>query len=77
MANVPNLKAKDFLKYLIKYGCIETRTRGSHHQIIYPLKGTHSTISVHGSGDYGIIMFREVLKDLNIDKEDFIKFINK
>jgi predicted RNA binding protein YcfA (HicA-like mRNA interferase family) len=76
MASVPNLKSKDFLKYLIKYGCIETRIKSSHHQIIYPTNNTHSTVSFHCSEDLGVIMFRAILKDLKIDIHNFIEFIN-
>lgn len=33
MPKIPRIKAKDFLKYLIKYDCTEISITGSHHKV--------------------------------------------
>ena len=72
MPKIPIMKPKDFLKYLSKYGCEIINVKGSHHKIIY--KNKTSIVAVHNK-DYDRGSFSGVLKQLKIDINEFIKFI--
>jgi predicted RNA binding protein YcfA (HicA-like mRNA interferase family) len=74
MPKIPMILAKDFLKYLIRFGAIEIGVKGSHHKVIY--KEKTSTVALHNKiFDRG--SFSGVLKQLNIDINEFIDFIEK
>ena len=77
MPRIPIIKAKDFLKILIKYGCEEINIRSSHHKIFYPKTNRTSIVSIHGSYDLEKGAFASTLNQLDIDIEDFLKFIEK
>ena len=75
MPKIPIIKAKDFIKFLDKYGCEEISVRGSHHKIYNPVNSRTSVIAIHGSQDLDKGSFSGILKQLGIDIDDFIKFI--
>lgn len=77
MPKFSNIKGKEFIKYLIKYGCVEDRCKASHHFIKYPLKNTNTTVAYHGSKDMSSDMIKVSLKDLQIDVDEFFNFINE
>jgi len=74
MPKIPTIKAKDFLKYLIKYGCTELTTHGSHHKVKY--KNKISIVAIHNK-DYAKGSFSGILSQLEINIDDFIEFIEK
>ena len=75
MAKFPTLKAKVFLKYLIKYGAIEVSIKGSHHKITY--NGITTVIPIHGNSDIDRKFAMNILGQVAIDIDDFLNFINK
>jgi len=76
MPKIPIIKAKDFYKYLIKYGCIEVGVRGSHHKICNPKNNKISMVAIHSGNDFSRGSFSDVLSQLEIDIDEFINFIN-
>ena len=76
MPKIPIIKAKDFYNYLVKYGCIEVSVRSSHHKIHNPKNGKTSVVAIHSGKDVERGSFSGVLRQLGIDVEEFIKFIN-
>jgi len=74
MPKIPMIKAKELLRYLLKYGCIEKRVNGSHHILQYNNKIT--VLAVHNE-DNKRGTFSGILKQLEIDINDFIEFIDK
>lgn len=77
MPKIPIIKAKDFFKYITKFNCTEISVRGSHHKIRNNINGKISIIAIHSNEDLYPSMFQAVLKQLGIDINDFIDFINK
>jgi len=51
--------------------------RGSHHKILNKINSKTSIVPVHGSNDLKKGLFAKILKDLDVDIDKFIKFINK
>ncbi|MCL2494043.1 MAG: type II toxin-antitoxin system HicA family toxin [Oscillospiraceae bacterium] len=75
MPKMPVLRAKDFLAWLLKYGCEEIRVRGSHHQIFNPDTGRISTVAIHGGLDVKRGDIAGTLRQLGIDVDEFLAFI--
>ena len=77
MPKIPIIKAKDFFKYIKKINCTEISIRGSHHKIKNNANGKISVVAIHSNEDLYPSMFQVILRQLNIDINDFIDFINK
>ena len=75
MPNIPIVKAKDFYKYLIKYGCEPVSVKSSHFKLNNPKTGAVATVPIHSGKDLNKNLFVPILKQLNIDVEDFLEFI--
>ena len=75
MPKIPIIKAKDFRSFLIKYGCVEVSVRSSHHKITNPATGMTSIIAIHSNKDLDKGAFSSSLKQLGIDVDKFIEFI--
>lgn len=77
MPKIPRIKAKDFFKYLKKYNCTEQTIRGSHHKIKNNINNKISVIAIHSNEDITPGLFTAILKQLEINSKDFIKFIEE
>lgn len=77
MPKLPIVKAKDFFKYITKFNCTEISIRGSHHKIRNNSNGKISVIAMHSNEDLYPSMFQAILKQLEINVEEFIKFIEE
>lgn len=77
MPRIPRIKAKDFFKYLKKYGCTNTTIKGSHHKVVNNKNNKTSIVAIHDGDILLPSMFEVILKQLDIDRNDFIKFIEK
>jgi len=77
MSKIPIIKAKDFYKLLIKYGCIATSIKGSHHKLYNPRTNKTSIITIHSNKDVSNGAFLSALNQLAIEKDDFLNFMNK
>ena len=75
MPIIPIIKAKNFLDFLLKYGCDEISIRGSHHKVYNPKTDETSVVAVHGSHDFEKGAFAKTLKQLGIDVDDFLDFM--
>ena len=76
MPRIPVIKAKDFYQFLIKYGCVAISIRGSHHKIQNPKTSKISVVTIHGGKDFDKGAFSSVLSQLEIDVDEFLKFIS-
>ena len=72
MGNVPVLKARDVVKILERFGFVEVRQRGSHKQFRHD-DGRATTIPIHSGRDISPILLRQILKDIGVTIEDFLK----
>ena len=77
MPKIPRIKAKDFFKYLLKYGCTEVSINGSHHKIRNNKNNKISVIAIHSNEILYPGMFSEILQQLDINIEEFINFMQK
>jgi len=75
MPKIPVVKSKDFLKYLLKYNCKLVGIKGSHHKVLNENNNKISIVPVHGNKDLPTGLFAKVLKDLKIDIESFLDFM--
>ena len=75
MPKIPIIKAKDFRKYLLRYGCEAVNSRGSHFKVYNPKTNRTSTIAIHSGNDVDRGSFSGVLSQLGIDINDFIDSI--
>jgi predicted RNA binding protein YcfA (HicA-like mRNA interferase family) len=74
MTNLPALSGKDLIKFLKKQGFVAIRTKGSHHFLQHS-DGRSTTVPTHSNETIGTGLLLKILKDCEIDKNDFIKMI--
>ena len=72
MGNVPVFKAKDVVKILESLGFVEVRQRGSHKQFRHN-DGRGTTIPIHFGRDISPILMRQILKDIGLTIEEFLR----
>ena len=72
MGNIPVLKVKQVIKILENIGFIEVRQRGSHKQFRNS-DGRATTVPVHPGRDISPILLRQILKDIALTIEEFLK----
>lgn len=71
---MPVLKAKDLIRILKNLGFFELRTRGSHVFFKHS-DGRTTLVPKHGSEDIGRGLLRQILREINISPEEFIKLL--
>ena len=74
MSNLPAVSGKGLLKFLQEQGFTVIRTRGSHHFLRHT-DGRVTTVPTHSNESIGTGLLLKILKDCDIDKEDFMKMI--
>ena len=72
MAKLP--KAREVIRVIQKLGFYFSRQKGSH-AIYYHDNGRRITVTVHGGEDLGPAIFKQILKDAEITKEEFWKIL--
>lgn len=77
MPKTPRIRAKDFFRYLQNFDCTATTVNGSHHKIINNKNNKNSVVAIHTNEILAPGLFLKILKQLDIDKNEFIDFINK
>ena len=75
MPDIPMMRSKDFLKCLLKFGCEDIHVRGSHHKVRYTETGLVSVVAVHGGTDVKRGDIAGTLRQLGIDVDEFLEFI--
>ncbi len=77
MPEIPVISAKHFLKTLLLIGCEEVSIKGSHHKVRNILNGKITVVPVHSNVDLKKGLFSKILKQLDIDIEEFIKVLSR
>lgn len=77
MPKIPRIKAKDFFKYLKKFDCVEISIHGSHHKVRNNRNNKISVVAIHTNEIISPGMFSAILKQLDIDINEFINDIAK
>ena len=72
MGVLPVLKPHEAVRILEQLGFTQVRQRGSHRQFRHP-DGRQTTVPDHGSRDLSPIILRQIIKDIGIRAEEFIR----
>jgi predicted RNA binding protein YcfA (HicA-like mRNA interferase family) len=72
MARLPVLKPREVVRVLEKMGFVEVRQRGSHKQYRHA-DGRCTTVPFHGSRDVSPLLLRQILKDIRVTPEKFLR----
>ncbi len=72
MGNFPTLKPREVLTILKKLGFSEVRQRGSHKQYRHS-DGRCTTVPFHQGRDISPILLRQIIKDIGLTVDEFIK----
>ena len=72
MPKLPNLKGRDVIKILSRYGFNLIRVKGSHHFLRHP-DGRCTVVPVHAGELIGPGLLLKILRDTELDKNDLKK----
>lgn len=73
MSKFPSITARQFIKVLHKIGFQENRQKGSHLILVNPKTDQIVTVPIHQGKDLSKGLILGVLKDIKIDKDEFLK----
>ncbi len=71
---LPLLEAKELIKILNKMGFEVVRQRGSHAYLKHK-DGRCAVVPVHPGREIGKGLFKKILNEIEISREEFLKFI--
>lgn len=75
MSRLPQIKARNLVKVVLKLG-FKFRDQSGSHAIYVHTDGRKTTISIYPSDTIGIGLLTKIIKkDLQITKEEFVKFL--
>ena len=72
MTRLPQLTARDLVRFLNSQGFVEDRQSGSHLTLWHESLQTAVTIPIH-SGDVGRGLATKILKDAGFTVEDYLR----
>ena len=70
MTTLPSLTGKELLVVLKKAGFVVLRVKGSHHFIQHD-DGRSTVVPVHSGETIGPGLFAKILRDCDLDREQF------
>jgi predicted RNA binding protein YcfA (HicA-like mRNA interferase family) len=70
MSKLPSLTGKEVIAALGKAGFEVARVRGSHHILIHS-NGRRTVVPVHSGETIGTGLLTQILRDCQLDREDF------
>ena len=73
MTRMPQVTARDLVRFLKAQGFEEQRQAGSHLTLWHPSRRTAVTVPVHTSADIGRGLAVRILKDAGFSVEDFVR----
>lgn len=74
MPRTPRLRGKEVVRALEKAGFTVTRTRGSHQFLKHP-DGRTTVVPVHSGETIGPGLFSKILRDTQLELEEFQKYL--
>lgn len=72
MTRLPQLKARNLIRFLKAQGFIESRQSGSHLTLWHPKKKISVTVPVHTGCDIGRGLAIRILKDAGFTAGDYL-----
>ncbi|MGB3422116.1 MAG: type II toxin-antitoxin system HicA family toxin [Dolichospermum sp.] len=76
MSNLPSIKAKDFIRVIENLGFYFDRQKGSH-AIYKNTNGLRVVVPIHQGKDIKPGTLMGMIQDIGIDKETFLKLVQK
>ncbi len=76
MSKLPVVSAKELENLLLKLGFEITRQKGSHRFYKHP-DGRYTTIPHHPGEDISRPLIRAILREIEIDVEEYIRLLNE
>lgn len=73
MARLPQVTAREMIRFLTQQGYVETRRSGSHATLWNENRGVAVTVPVHKGCDLGRGLAARILKDAGFSVEEFLK----
>ena len=73
MSQLPVLSSREVIAILGKMGFEEVRQRGSHKQFRHS-DGRRTTVPVHGGRDIAPLLLRQIIKDIQVTPEEFLRY---
>ncbi len=74
MSNIPEITGKRMISALKKAGFTVARIKGSHHFLIHS-DGRRTIIPVHGNETIGKGLFAKILKDCELNIDEFLDLL--
>ncbi len=71
---LPQLKAREVIKFLKKMGFCEVRRKGSHRFFKHS-DGRFTVVAVHGGEDINRSLLMQILKEIEVTPEEFSKYL--
>lgn len=71
---LPLLSSQELIKILKKMGFEEIRQKGSHKYFKHS-DGRATVVPVHSNVDIGRGLLKKILNEIDIDREEFMKYI--
>ena len=73
MTRMPQVTARDLIRFLKAQGFIEDRQSGSHLTLLHEGRKVSVTIPVHTGSDIGRGLAVRILKDAGFSVEDYLR----
>ena len=74
MPRLPNVRAKEIIRTLLKAGFEIMRQRGSHASLQRPVDGRMTIVPLH-SGEFPRWLLKQIIKDAGLTEEEFRKLL--
>jgi predicted RNA binding protein YcfA (HicA-like mRNA interferase family) len=72
VGRIPVLTSREVIAILSRLGFEEVRQRGSHKQFRHS-DGRRTTVPVHGGRDISPLLLRQIIRDVDLTAEEFLK----
>jgi predicted RNA binding protein YcfA (HicA-like mRNA interferase family) len=73
MTRMPQVTARDLIRFLRSQGFVEDRQAGSHQTLWHPQNNISVTVPIHAGSDVGRGLAIRILKDAGFTVEDFLR----
>jgi len=73
MSRMPQVKARDLVRFFKAQGFVEDRQSGSHLTLYHPERNVSVTIPIHTGCDIGRGLAVRILKDAGLDIKDYLE----
>jgi predicted RNA binding protein YcfA (HicA-like mRNA interferase family) len=73
MTRMPQVTARDLIRFLRFQGFVEDRQVGSHQTLWHPQRNVSVTVPIHTGSDVGRGLAIRILKDAGFTVDDFLR----